>query len=222
MIRGKQPEADLRRGYNKTLWISVGSSALLNAVLILFYPTLEPDALTQPQKPILIQLEKIPETRQERRPPPPPRPLVPIATDDPDLPDDVTIESTDLDLGLDDLLPPPPLEEFEEEIELEEEEEEVVDIWKVEKEPQPIGGIESQPKPKYPEIAQKAGIEGRVFVKVLVGKDGKVEQIGEISGPEVFHEVARAAALQWTFSPAIQNDKPVRVWVSLPFVFKLK
>ena len=220
MIRGKRPDADLRRNYNKSLWISVGGSTLLNGLLIFFYPTHGPDALTQPEKPILIQLEQIPETRQERRPPPPPRPVVPIATDDPDLPDDITIESTDLDLNLDDLLPPPPLEEFEEEIELEAEEE-VVDIWKVEEEPRPIGGIEKQPKPKYPEIAQKAGIEGRVFVKVLVGKDGKVEQAGVISGPEVFHEVARAAAMQWTFSPAIQNDKPVRVWVSLPFVFKL-
>ena len=222
MIRGKRPGADLRRNYKKSLWLSMGGSVLLNGLLVFFYPTHDPDALTRPEKPILIQLEQIPETRQERRPPPPPRPVVPIATDDPDLPDDITIESTDLDLNLDDLLPPPPLEEIEEEIELEEEEEEeIVDIWKVEEEPRPIGGIEKQPRPKYPEIAQKAGIEGRVFVKVLVGKDGKVEQAGGISGPEVFHEVARTAAMQWKFTPAIQNDKPVRVWVSLPFVFKL-
>ena len=52
------------------------------------------------------------ETKQERRPPPPMRPVVPIATDSPDVPDDVTIEDTDIDLSaLEDLLPPPPLVE---------------------------------------------------------------------------------------------------------------
>ena len=28
--------------------------------------------------------------------------------------------------------------------------------------------------------------------------------------------------LFWEFDPAIQNDKPVKVWVSLPFTFQLK
>ena len=75
--------------------------------------------------------------------------------------------------------------------------------------------------PEYPDIARKANITGKVFVTALIGKDGRVEKIGKITGPEVFHAVARAAALQWKFEPAIQNDKPVKVWVSLPFTFKL-
>ena len=221
MIRGKQSQADLRRTYRKVLWISVGLSALLHLVLFLLFPTFEIEAYARAEEPVVIQLEKIPETRQERRPPPPPRPVVPVATDSPDVPDDVTIETTELDLNLDDLAPPPPLEEevFEEEIELEEEDE-VVDYWKVEKPPKALD--DSQPRPEYPEIAREAGIVGKVFVMVLVGKDGKVEQIGDITGPEVFHEAAKKAALQWEFSPAIQNDKPVRVWVSLPFNFQLR
>ena len=60
-----------------------------------------------------------------------------------------------------------------------------------------------------------------IFVTALVNRLGKVEQIGKISGPEVFHSVAKAAAMQWEFEPAIQNDKPVKVWVSLPFTFQL-
>ena len=100
---------------------------------------------------------------------------------------------------------------------MEEEEEEIVELWRVEKQPEPVKEV----VPVYPEVARKAGIEGHVTVFVLVGKNGKVEAVGKVVGPEVFHEAAKAAAAGWEFSPAIQNDKPVRVWVSLPFKFQL-
>ena len=45
--------------------------------------------------------------------------------------------------------------------------------------------------------------------------------IGKVHGNEVFHAEAKKAAAKWTFTPAIQNDKPVKVWVSLPFRFIL-
>ena len=217
MIRGKKPEADLRRGYDRILWTSLACSALLNGLLILLYPTSEPEAYER-SEPQIIMLEKIPETRQERRPPPPSRPVVPIATDDPDVPDDVTIEETDLDMDLDDLLPPPPLVEERLELEEEEEEEEVVELWKVER----IPSVKTKVNPPYPEIARKAGIEDKVFVMVLVDKEGNVEQIGEIRGAEVFHDAVREAVPKWKFNPALQNDKPVKVWVSLPITFTLK
>ena len=95
------------------------------------------------------------------------------------------------------------------------EEEEIVELWRVEKKPVIIKKV----TPEYPATAQKANITGKVFVTVLVGKDGKVEQIGKITGPKVFHEVARSAALQSEFTPAMRNDRPVEVWVSLPFTF---
>lgn len=217
MIRRKQPEADLKRTYRKVFWGCVGVSALAHLLVFVIFPSFEVEAQVAVEAPIIIQIEDIPETRQERRPPPPPRPAVPIATDNPDVPDDVTIETTDLDLDLDDLAPPPAFVE-EVEVEVEEEEEEIVELWRVEKRPEPT----KQVPPQYPEMALKASIEGKVFVLVLVGKDGRVEQVGEVRGPEVFHEAAKAAAKQWVFSPAIQNDSPVRVWVSLPFTFQLR
>lgn len=76
--------------------------------------------------------------------------------------------------------------------------------------------------PEYPEDAQKAGIEGQVFLHVLIGKNGKVEEVRFIKGPSVFKEVALAAAKQFEFTPAMHNDKPVRVWMSLPLTFTLK
>ena len=216
MIRGKQPEANLRLTYRKTLLTCTGISVVLQVALFGIFPSFEADAYVKSEDPVIIQLEEIPETKQERRPPPPSRPVVPIATDNPDLPDDVTIEDTDLDLDLDDLAPPPPLEDLLEEVELEEEEE-IVELWRVEKQPTPTKRV----VPEYPDIARKANITGKVFVTALIGKDGKVKQIGKITGSDVFHEAAKAAAQKWEFEPAMQNDKPVKVWVSLPFPFKL-
>lgn len=74
----------------------------------------------------------------------------------------------------------------------------------------------------YPQIAREAGIEGRVTVKVLVGADGHVMKTGAISGPEVFHDEVKEKAMQLEFSAGLQNNKPVKVWVNVPFNFKLK
>ena len=76
--------------------------------------------------------------------------------------------------------------------------------------------------PKYPEIARRTGIEGTVFVKILVGKDGKPEEVEFVKGPEIFRDVALEAARKFEFSPARQNDRPVRVWVMVPIQFRLQ
>lgn len=220
MIVGKLPEADLKRTYNRVLSICVGISVLAQVLLFVFLRNFDVTISAKVQRPVVIQLEQIPETRQERRPPPSVRPMVPIASENTQISDETTIETTDIDVGLDDLAPPPMLEEravVEQKAEIVEEEE-PVEIWKVEKQPE----VTKQVKPDYPEIARKAGIEGRVTVNALVGKDGKVEKVGEVTGPEVFHEAAKAAALQWEFTPAIQNDRAVKVWVAIPFNFTFR
>jgi protein TonB len=98
----------------------------------------------------------------------------------------------------------------------------VDEFIQVDKMPQPITRVD----PVYPELAVKAGIEGKVYVKVLIGKDGKVIDAivmkGEGEQPGVgMEETALAAAKQWTFTPAELQGKPVEVWVALPFAFRL-
>ena len=109
VTRRKSPEADLRLGHPKR---TIGASGLAAALLVLAFvglPELGTPEVLAKKEQVVIQVDDIPETRQIHRPPPPPRPPVPIETDDVDVPDDVTIESTDLnfdDVNLD--LPPPP------------------------------------------------------------------------------------------------------------------
>ncbi|MHB8930647.1 MAG: TonB family protein [Melioribacteraceae bacterium] len=77
-------------------------------------------------------------------------------------------------------------------------------------------------KPAYPEIAKRAGIEGKVFVKVLLGKDGNPKKAVVIkSENEIFNKAATDAALKSKFSPAMDKGNPIAVWIVLPYKFAL-
>jgi TonB family protein len=92
------------------------------------------------------------------------------------------------------------------------------DFVAYEKAPEVITKVE----PEYPQVALKSGLEGNVFLKVWVDESGNVVETSIIkSDQEVFNEAAMNAAKQWKFKPAISNGKPVAVWVSIPFRFKL-
>jgi len=92
------------------------------------------------------------------------------------------------------------------------------DFVPYEKEPTVVKKVE----PKYPEIALRAGLEGNVFLKVWVTKEGKVREAVIIkSDAEIFNQAAKDAAMQWVFTPAVMQKGPVAVWVSIPFRFRL-
>ncbi len=93
------------------------------------------------------------------------------------------------------------------------------DFVAVEKDPEFVNRVQAV----YPEMARKAGIEGKVIVKVLVGKNGKPEkaQIIKNPGTDIFDESVINAVMSSTYTPAIQNGRPVKVWLMVPFSFKL-
>jgi protein TonB len=79
-------------------------------------------------------------------------------------------------------------------------------------------------QPDYPEMARKAGIEGNVWVRVLVDKEGNVRDviIEKESGSNAgFEEEAKKAAYEGKWTPAIQNNQPVPCWVSYKIEFTL-
>ena len=81
------------------------------------------------------------------------------------------------------------------------------------------------PQPKYPPLARRAGVEGKVLLWVLVSIEGGVREVRvhEESNPGYgFGEYAARAARRAAFAPAISNRQPVRCWVSIPVVFELE
>ena len=110
-------------------------------------------------------------------------------------------------------MPPPPVETAA----IEEPEEEILEYFMVEEKPVAIKGV----APVYPPVALKAGIEGTIHLKVLVGKDGMVEQAVVIKGKDIFKKAALQAVYQYRFKPARQNDRPVKVYLVMPIRFRI-
>ena len=93
----------------------------------------------------------------------------------------------------------------------------------VEEMPQPIGGLQGiQQMISYPEIAKRAGIEGKVFVRAFVDETGIVSSAEIVKGiGGGCDEAALDAILKTKFTPGKQRGKPIKVQVTIPVVFKL-
>lgn len=93
----------------------------------------------------------------------------------------------------------------------------------VEQMPSPIGGIGAiQKNIVYPEIAKRAGIEGRVFVKAFIDSLGNVVKTKVIRGIGAgCDEMSMEAVKKVRFKPGMQRGKPVNTQVTVPILFKL-
>lgn len=83
--------------------------------------------------------------------------------------------------------------------------------------------LEHKP-PEYPSRARRSNIEGRVVVRAIVGRDGRVEpqSVSVLRSVPALDEAAMDAVRAWRFSPALDgNDRPIRVIVKIPVRFAL-
>lgn len=78
------------------------------------------------------------------------------------------------------------------------------------------------PSPEYPELARDAGIEGTVLVRVLVGEDGFVHRALILESVMGLDDAALQAARAAVFRPALQQERPVAVWIVVPIEFRLR
>jgi protein TonB len=79
--------------------------------------------------------------------------------------------------------------------------------------------------PEYPALAQRAGIEGDVWVNALIDKEGKVRDVIIVkdSGANAgFEEAAMEAARKTVWKPAIANGQPIAVWTTYRIRFRLR
>ncbi|MFQ6615970.1 MAG: energy transducer TonB [Fidelibacterota bacterium] len=163
---------------------------------------------------LVLEQFEIPVTHQYEKPPPPARPAIPVASENEDLADDVTIdEITFEEFEAWDEPPPPPSGGPR------------VKFIPYDEPPEPIGGYSTiQRNIKYPEIAREAGVEGTVIVQAFVNKNGRVTDTFVLKGlPGTgLDESAVEAVVSTPFKPAKQRDRPVGVWISIPIHFRLK
>ncbi|GAB5465388.1 MAG: hypothetical protein Kapaf2KO_08240 [Candidatus Kapaibacteriales bacterium] len=76
----------------------------------------------------------------------------------------------------------------------------------------------------YPEMAKKAGIEGKVIIRALIDKDGSVKKTQVLKSDNSILEPAALDAIRKArkFTIATQNGRPVQYWTTIPFTFKLR
>jgi len=88
----------------------------------------------------------------------------------------------------------------------------------VEREPVPINLDEIRRRIVYPPLAEEAGIQGKVIVRVLVGKDGKYRKHVILKSPhKILTEAVEKELPNLEFTPGMLAGKPVKVWVTIPF-----
>lgn len=77
--------------------------------------------------------------------------------------------------------------------------------------------------PVYPPRCLRMGIEGIVRLRILVGEDGRPQEVtlAKSSGDAGLDQSAIDAARGWRFEPARRNGEPVRAWATVPVEFKL-
>lgn len=224
----KSPKADLENKRN--VYLMLGLVVSLGIILLAFEWTAKPkkaDSLGSINA-VDVEEEIIPITReQEIKPPPPPPPpkvveILNIVDDDVEIDDELHIDTEADDKTLITVAPV-----ISTKVEEEEEEQQVFFI--VEDMPEFPGGEMAlrtyiANAIKYPVIAQENGIQGKVYVTFVVGKDGSVSNASIARGvdPSLDKEALRVVNTLPKWKPGKQRGKPVNVSYTVPINFVLQ
>jgi periplasmic protein TonB len=77
---------------------------------------------------------------------------------------------------------------------------------------------------RYPPMQREAGIGGTVVLWVFIDEQGRVRdtRVTQGSGDAQLDEAARAVITEARFSPALNRDQRVPVWIQLPVTFQVR
>jgi len=81
--------------------------------------------------------------------------------------------------------------------------------------------------PRYPFVAQRKGLEGRIVVRFVVNAEGDVlePEVSQVEPPDiagVFEEAALQAVVRYKFKAAVKDGEPVDCIVKLPILFEIR
>jgi TonB family protein len=84
------------------------------------------------------------------------------------------------------------------------------------------GVVELAPPPVVePLLAKPQTIEGAVVLLARVGKDGKIQSLQVVSGPQMLFAAALEAVKQWRFKPYYQSGEPVETETEMTVRFAI-
>jgi periplasmic protein TonB len=205
-----------KRGFGDWFWYSIAVAAMFHLVMFAFWPEMTA-ADYQGSSEELTAIDLPPEIEI----PPPPeqiaRPATPVISDM-DIDDEITIAPTTFDANPIDNLPPPPTSSAGD-----------ADISRaptftpmtVRPELQNQAEVQRALVRNYPPLLRDAGIGGTPVMWFFIDENGRVlrTQLSRSSGYPALDEAAEAVAGVMRFSPALNRDRRVQVWVEIPIVF---
>ncbi len=225
MENKKNNKADLhgKRG----IFFQIGLIVTLLILLLVFeWSTPDIDEIDENQiVGIDIEMDMLPVVRQEKLKPPLPKPQaieeMIVVDDDIELDEELEVGDNEIDEQTPILMP-----------DLPQETEEIVPLWlpTLEKKPQFGSGGEKglqryiAKQIHYPVQAIENDIQGRVYVRFVVTRKGKVDKASIIKGvhPLIDKEALRIIQSLPEWKPGVQNGKPIDVWYTIPVTFMIE
>ena len=92
------------------------------------------------------------------------------------------------------------------------------------------GSVDTKPRPSitnkppaYPKQAARDGITGKITLKILLSKEGRVlkSRVTKSLPKSVFDDAAIKAVANWTFEPAMYKGQPVKIWIDQEVIFEI-
>lgn len=207
----------LKGSFNSWFWGSMIVATLIHFGAFAFWPELTAEDISIES----VELEAI-ELPPEIEIPPPPqaiaRPATPVIAEAA-IDEDITIAPTTFEDNPVENLPPPP-EETGSDISAAPTFTPFTVAPEIQNRTEVIRAMERE----YPPLLRDAGIGGTVRVYFFIDENGQVQdtRIDQSSGHQALDQAALNVAGVYRFSPALNRDQRVPVWVSFPITFQVR
>ncbi len=204
----------LKRAFGRWLWASLMLAVMFHFGVFQLFPRLTAAAPGgSPDPPVLV-----PPLKPDIPPPPPeidrPRPPVPARVE---LDEIETMHPTTLDQNPVERLRPPGNEGLAPDATR------VVPYTVAPRLRDPDAALRTLER-HYPPILKAAGVSGEVVIRAYVDTTGRVldVEIVRSSGVEALDQAARHAVASFEFTPALNMDRRVAVWIQQLIAFEIK
>ena len=204
----------LKESFGTWLWGSMIAATVVHFCMFAFWPEFEPEDVSF----TAMEIEAIELPPEVDIPPPPEaiaRPATPVISDAV-IEEDITISTTTFEDNPVENLPPPP-----EEVQTDVSAAPTFTPFTVRPDITNRSEVARALEREYPPLLRDAGIGGTVNVWFFIDETGVVQQtqVNTTSGHASLDEAALAVANVFKFTPALNRDKQVPVWISLDITF---
>lgn len=207
-----------KRSFGTWFWSSMILATVAHFAVFAFWPEMTAEDVSYTADE-LVNIELPPEIEI----PPPPeaiaRPATPVMASA-EIDEDITIAPTTFEDNPVEDLPPPPEEVVETDIAAAP----TFTPYTVKPDIKNRDELTRALEREYPPLLRDAGIGGTVYVWFFIDENGNVEktQVDQSSGHKALDDAALTVADIIEFTPALNRDKRVPVWISLPITFNTR